>query len=99
MPYIAQEKRDILDPVIEELIQTFRGLQSDDPEDNTQANLNYVLSRLLDKMYTSNYQELNNAVGMLMCTALEYYRRIGVPYEDQKAFENGDVYSNSKQPK
>ena len=99
MPYIAQEKRDVMDPVIEELIQTFRGLQSDDPEDNTQANLNYVLSRLLDKMYTSNYQELNNAVGMLMCTALEYYRRIGVPYEDQKAFENGDVYSNSKLPR
>ncbi len=99
MPYITQDKREVLDPVIEELIQTFRGLQSDDPEDNTQANLNYVLSRLLDKMYTSNYQELNNAVGMLMCTALEYYRRIGVPYEDQKAFENGDVYSNSKQPK
>jgi len=99
MPYIPQEKRDVLDPVIEELIQTFRGLQSDDPEDNTQANLNYVLSRLLDKMYTSNYQELNNAVGMLMCTALEYYRRIGVPYEDQKAFENGDVFDNSKQPR
>jgi len=93
MPYINEEKREVLDPVIEELIQAFRGLQSDDPNDNTEANLNYVLSRLLDHMYTSNYQEMNNALGMLLAVALEYYRRVAAPYENQKRHDEGDVYS------
>ncbi len=93
MPYISEEKREVLDPVIENLLQTFRGLQSDDPSDNTQANMNYVISRLLDRMYTSNYQEFNNALGMLLATALEYYRRVVAPYENQKCHDEGDVYN------
>ena len=95
MPYIKQEKRDVLDPAIEQLIDTLRGLQLDDPEDNTEANLNYILSRLLDKMYISSYKEINNAVGMLFTTALEYYRRVAGPYEDQKRFDEGDVYESA----
>ncbi len=93
MPYISKEKREVLDPVIEDLIQAFRGLQSDDPLDNTQANLNYVISRLLDRMYTSNYQEIVNALGTLVATALEYYRRVAAPYENQKCHDEGDVYN------
>ncbi len=93
MPYITQDKREVLDPAIEELITALRGLQSDDPEDNTEANLNYVLSRLLDRMYISSYREINNAIGMLFTTALEYYRRVAAPYEDQKRHDEGDVYN------
>lgn len=95
MTYIKQEKRDVLDPVIEELINTLRGLQSDDPSDNTEANLNYILAKLLDRIYTSNHTEINNAIGMLFTTALEYYRRVVVPYEDQERFEEGEVYNSS----
>ena len=92
---IKQEKRDVIDPAIEQVIDVLRGLQLDDPEDNTEANLNYILSRLLDKMYTSNYREINNAVGMLFTTALEYYRRVAGPYEDQKRHDEGDVYDTN----
>jgi hypothetical protein len=92
MPYIAQEKRDVLDPVVDQLINTLRQLESDDPNNNSQANISYVLSRLLDRMYVANYQEINNACGMLFAAALEYYRKVAVPYENQKAFDNGDVY-------
>jgi len=93
MPYISEEKREVLDPAIEELIQVFRGLQSDDPLDNTQANLNYVISRLLDRMYTSNYQEIVNALGTLSAVTFEYYRRVAAPYENQKRHDHGDVYN------
>jgi len=99
MPYITPEKREVLDPVVDTLVDALRGLQSDDPEDNSQANINYVLSRLLDRMYTANYQEINNALGMLLATALEYYRRVGAPYENQKIYDNGDVYKNSSEPR
>jgi hypothetical protein len=92
MPYIVREKREVLDPIIEDLINALRGLQSDDPTDNAQANMSYVISRVLDRMYVADYQEINNALGMLFASALEYYRRVGAPYENQKAFENDDVY-------
>ena len=94
MPYITKDKREVLDPVIDDLITALRGLQSDDPQDNTEGNLNYVLARILDKMYVADYKEINNALGMLFATALEYYRRVAAPYEDQKRFENDDVYSS-----
>ena len=94
MSYIRQEKREVLDPIIDELIDTFRQLQSDDPTDNTQANISYVLSRLLDKMYIADFQEINNALGMLLGVALEYYRRVGAPYQAQAAFDN-DVYNQA----
>lgn len=95
MPYIKQEKRDVLDPAIEGIIDALRGLQLDDPEDNTEANINYIVSSLLDKMYISSYKEVNNAMGMLITTALEYYRRVAGPYEDQKRHDEGDVYKSA----
>lgn len=93
MPYIRQEKRDILDPTIDGLIDVLRGMQLDDPEDNTESNLNYIISKLLNKLYTADYKEINNALGMLDATKLEYYRRVAAPYENQKRFDNGDVYT------
>jgi len=32
-------------------------------------------------------------MGALICAALEFYRRVAVPYENAKMAENGDVYS------
>ena len=95
MPYIKQDKRDVLDPAIDEIVSRLRGLQLDDPSDNIQGNMNYIVSRLLDKLYNANYQEVNNGVGMLICATLEYYRRMAAPYEDQKIYENGDAYERT----
>jgi len=99
MPYIVNEKREVLDPTIDQLVDKLRELQLDDPTDNIQGNMNYIVSRLLDKLYNSNYQEVNNGVGMMICATLEYYRRMASPYEDQKIYENGDVYEHSKAPR
>ena len=93
MPYIVPEKREKLDPVVEDLINTLRELESDDPMNNSQANISYVISRLLDRMYPPSYQEIINPLGMLFAAALEHYRRVAAPYENQKAFDNGDVYN------
>ena len=43
MPYIKQNKRDVLDPVVDELISTLRGLQLDDPSDDAEGNLKTVM--------------------------------------------------------
>jgi len=96
MPYIIQEKRDRLDPIIDQLHQELVSLECDDPSNNTEGNLNYLITRLLRKVYGTSYREINDAVGMLNCVILEHYRTVAGPYETQKCFENGDVEVNKK---
>lgn len=92
MPYVKQSKRDVLDPIIDDLHQALVELELDDESNNMEGNLNYTFTRLLRKVYTTgNYAEINDAMGVLLCTALEHYRTKAAPYEDQKKHDNGDV--------
>lgn len=91
MPYIVPEKREALDPHIDNLLNALRELESDDPANTHCGNLNYVFTRILHQSYTQRYSEINEAVGVLECCKLELYRKIAAPYEDQKEFENGSV--------
>ena len=63
-----------------------------DPDDA--GELNFVLSKIIDIYLGTSYgySNLNEVIGVLECCKLELYRRIAVPYEDQKIIENGDVY-------
>ena len=64
MPYIVQEKRNVLDPVIRDLLTALRNLELDDQDkNNTEGNINYVVSVVLDQLYTSNYGAMNDAMG------------------------------------
>jgi hypothetical protein len=92
MPYIKQDKRDVIDPVLEPIFNALRELESDDDKNNMEGNINYLFTRILQHVYPGgSYREVNDAVGVLECCKQEYYQRIAVPYEMQKAFENGDV--------
>ncbi len=95
MPYITQDKRDVLDPLIEELHRTIVEMEMDDETTNTEGNLNYLITRLIMMVYGdrdgTRYGRINDAIGMLECVKQEYYRKVAAPYEDQKAFENGEV--------
>lgn len=91
MPYINQEKRNALNPAIEQVLDALRQLESDDPSNNTEGNLNYLITTLLVRVYAQSYRDINDAVGMLECCKMEFYRKLAAPYEDQKEFENGPV--------
>lgn len=95
MPYIKQEKRDVLNPAIDQVLSALRQLASDDPDNNFEGNMNYVITSLIAKSYNVSYRDINDVRGMLACVADEYYRRVAGPYENQKAFENGDVYDQT----
>lgn len=94
MPYIAQDKRTILDPVINNLHDALVGLEMDDESNNMEGNLNYTITRLLRMCYGDSYGEINDAIGVLSCVMMEHYRTKAVPYEEQKKFDNGDVEVN-----
>lgn len=92
MPYIVQDRRDALDPAIEQMLTALRGLELDDESNNTQGNINYIFTRILKAVYPGGrYQEINDAMGVLHSCSFEYYRKVAAPYEDQKEFENGSV--------
>lgn len=92
MPYIKQEKRDLFDNMIEDLHLELVNAECDDDLNNMEGNLNYIITKLLMKVYSSpSYSEINDAIGVLECCKLEYYRKVAVPHEEQKEFDNGSV--------
>lgn len=97
MPYIKQTNRDHLDPIITRLVDALKELG----RDQVNGNLNYTLTKLLLELYPVNkYHEISEAVGMLECCKLEWYRKRMALREDQAIYENGDVYpSPVEEPK
>jgi hypothetical protein len=89
MPYIVDGKRLYLDDEINALA---RAIEAASSEEGRAGNLNYSITRLIDRLYDRRYSEINDAVGVLECVKLEFYRRVAAPYEDKKCVENGDVY-------
>lgn len=96
MPYIKSLKRDVLEVHINSLLNALRELESDDPLNDMGGNLNYVITRLLDRCYKRKYSEMAQAVSVLEMAKLEYYRRVAAPYETQKCHDNNDVYTNNE---
>ena len=86
MPYIDNDKREQIDPLVTELCEILANM----------GDLNYTITRLCDAYLTTEagirYSRLNDLVGALECAKLELYRRVAAPYEDIKAEENGDAY-------
>jgi hypothetical protein len=80
MPYIEPARRETV-------------LDTSGP--STAGELNFCFS-LLAGLYVEtqglSYQTINDIVGALEGAKMEFYRRIAVPYEEQKLKENGDVY-------
>ena len=91
MPYIRPEKREVLNPAIDEMLNALRELESDDPENDMGGNLNYAITVLLKRCYGTKYSEMAQAVSVLEMAKLEYYRKDVAPYENQKEFDNGTV--------
>ncbi len=89
MPYVKKERR----------LEWFDCQDGFGPE--TPGELNYLFTKLI-KLYMRGkaeygtkpltYQTVNDILGALEGAKAEFYRRVVVPYEDQKILENGDVY-------
>lgn len=85
MPYIKQEDRNRLIPVINDLV----GLLKNAPA----GEINYVFSTVIWRLFEkeTKYSKANELIGVLECIKQEFYRRKVATYEDKKIAENGDV--------
>ena len=80
MPYITKESRYYLDHHL--------------CYPNTTGELNYQFSMLAREYMARNrktYKAMNDVIGAMEAAKLEFYRRIVVPYEEEKMAENGDL--------
>lgn len=62
---------------------------------NTPGELNFALTKLVITYVEGkglSYQAINDVLGALEGAKLEFYRRVAVPYENEKIRANGDVY-------
>lgn len=87
MPYITKAERELMENRV--------------IPPNTAGQLNYAITRLIQKYLTRNprYQTFNDVIGALEAAKLELYRRMVAPYEDKKAKQNGDVYGKKGRKK
>lgn len=90
MPYIAEDRRRLLDPHIEGLQKALSALSL---RGGSEGDLNYSISRLLGAAFLneSRYHTIARVTGVLANVKDEFYRRIGIPYENQAIEKNGDV--------
>lgn len=85
MPYIAQDKRNYLDPSITELLEKIP---------MHPGEMNYIITKLMMKYVEwrgGDYQAYNNAIGILECCKLEFYRKQVAVYEEICIIKNGDL--------
>jgi len=89
MPYIKQNRREVLDPYVDAIVEIMKKIDAKD------GDYNYLITRILTSGFELNskpgYSKINTIVGVLDCIKLELYRRIASKYEQEKTIENGDV--------
>lgn len=76
MQYPRQEAIDALNPIIAELLNKLRELESDDPSDDQEQNIAYVVLSVLNQVYASGstFRNQKDALGVLLTSALLFYR-------------------------
>src|SRR3989338_2188477 len=95
MPYIEERHRQKFDPLIDRLSEE---IVSETAEDKLALAgfLNYVCTRTILKVVKLRFGKMQYWIfaiitGVLVNILLEIYRKIRIPYEEQKTRENGDM--------
>jgi hypothetical protein len=92
MPYIKQDFRDELVPLIDALAKKINEINEKNPAQTRDGLLNYSLTEIMNQVFPdARYTDFNEIIGFLECCKLEYYRKKIAPYEDLKETENGPV--------
>lgn len=88
MPYINKDARLELDALLGPLLNHISRYPKI-------GELNYVITKLAlcyNEVWSRGYADFNDIIGALECAKMEYYRRVVLPYEEEKRKINGDVY-------
>ena len=84
MPYIKEEDREALQPLIDELTHCLV----------SRGDFNFAITKILHAYIKKEgrcYSTLNDAIGIAECVKQELYRKVVTPYEEEKISQNGDI--------
>jgi len=97
MPYIAQKGRTQFDPIIDALAERIVAEAKAEGNDAAFAGLlNYSCTRLALQVVrlqfgAMRYWLIALVTGTFQNIAQEFYRRVGIPYEEKQIEKSGDV--------
>jgi len=97
MPYIAQKARKQFDPLIDALAERIVAQAKAEGNDDAFAGLlNYTCTRLALQVVHLQFGKIRYwlialVTGTFQNIAQEFYRRVGVPYEEKQIGKSGDV--------
>jgi len=96
MPYLPPSIKKRLDPRIDDLAAEIEAIAAETPDEVTFAGLlNYACTRLaIRAMPERRYWAIATTVGVLKNVADEFYRRVAVPYEEERRAQHGDVFDS-----
>jgi len=96
-PYIVPADRSVkYDELIEDI--QAKVLSGTTPK----GDCNYIISRIVAGVFKEvegrwRYTSVGDAIDTFECAKLEFYRRIGAPYEDLAIEKNGDIPEYTKE--
>lgn len=69
--------------------------------DFNSGDMNFIISSIAGEAYLSNksYQTINNVIGAIEGSKLEFYRRVAGNHEDLKVIQNKDIEPYDKAAK
>lgn len=97
VPYVKNEYRGALDAAISDLAGRIVAIAQELPEETAFAGLlNYACTSLamqvIDRRFGKlRYGTIATVTGVFKNIADEFYRRVGVPYEDLQMEKSGDL--------
>ena len=92
MPYIKPEDRVWYEKTINELADALGTAENNEIMSDMAGDMNYCISTLIGKvMGKPSYAKIAIITGVLENVKQEFYRRVGVPYEENKIVQNGDI--------
>jgi hypothetical protein len=95
MPYIDKGQRAELEPILDEFRATLLRLTMIQGKTQlSEGELNYLISSMVKEVWENDpkYHTIARVTGVLENVKQEFYRRVAVPYEDEKIEQNGDIY-------
>jgi len=92
MPYIKPEDRVWYEKHINELANALGIAKNNEIMSDMAGDMNYCISTLISRiMDKPSYAKIAIITGVLENVKQEFYRRVGVPYEENKIVQNGDI--------
>lgn len=96
MPYLSPSIKKRLDPSLDALIVEIKAIAGEQSGEAAFAGmLNYACTKLAARvMPERRYWAIATVIGVLNNVADEFYRRVGVPYEEERRAQHGDVFDS-----